>query len=192
MYRGENIFQGTAAEAVVAYSEAVRQAAREAQESVPKEGGLSQRVMTFDAEIERVSLLSAEGQPVTVLQSGSTAVLAVDVCFHKNVQQPVFAFAIRTSDGRLVYDTTTRWMNMQTPNFSAGERCRVEYDIDLPLLEGPYELTVDVAASDLSHYYDRLERAMGFWVKSSEAAKGLVDLKANVAFKTIESNGVTA
>ena len=57
MYRGKSIFQGTSAEAIVAYSSALREAAREAQITPPSEGGLSERVMTFDAEIERVRLL---------------------------------------------------------------------------------------------------------------------------------------
>ena len=54
MYRGDNIFQGTAAEAVIAYSDAVRQAARDAtNKAIPTEGGLSERVMTFDAEVSK-------------------------------------------------------------------------------------------------------------------------------------------
>ena len=182
MYRGENIFQGAAGEAVVAYSDAVREAARKAEVEAPAEGGLSQGVMTFNAEIERVSLLSASGQSVTVLESGATATLAIDVYFKKNVSQPIFAFFIRTPDGYLIYNTTTRWMNIQTPNFSAGERCRVEFYLKLPLLEGEYQLGVDIAASDLSHFYDRLERALEFGVKGSNGAQGLVDLEAKIAF----------
>jgi lipopolysaccharide transport system ATP-binding protein len=188
MYRGKNIFQGSAAEAVIAYSEAVRQAAREAQvTAVPMEEGLSQRVMTFDAEIKRVSILDTTGQSITVLHSGRPAIVAVDIYFHKDVQHPVFSLTIRTPDGRMVYDTTTRWQNIQTPNFSAGEQCRVEFALeDMTLIEGEYELGVDVAATDFSHYCDRLERAMGFWVKSSNGAQGLVDLGAKVTIKKLD------
>lgn len=185
MYRGEAIFQGTSTEAVMAYSDAIRQAAREAQVAVPAEGGLSQRVMTFDAEIQSVRLLDAEGRLVTALRSGATALVVVNVFFHRDVHQPIFALTIRTPDGRKVYDTTTRWMRVKTPSFSAGERCCIEYTLNLPLLEGAYELGVDVAAADLSHYYDRLERALLFWVKGSSGAKGLVDLGAKVAFKRL-------
>lgn len=183
MYRGNAIFQGSAAEAVIAYSEAVRRSARESQLQVPVEDGLSQRVMTFDAEIEHVHLLNSNREPVTVFDSGTAATIAVDVRFHKAVQQPIFSMTIRTTDGRMIYDTTTRWQNLQTPSFAAGEQCRVEFTLaDLNLLDGEYELGVDVIATDFSHYYDRLERAMGFWVKSSSEAQGLVDLSANVTF----------
>ena len=42
MYRGQAIFQGSANEAIVAYSDAVRGAARQASGSMPAEGGLAQ------------------------------------------------------------------------------------------------------------------------------------------------------
>jgi lipopolysaccharide transport system ATP-binding protein len=191
MYRGQNIFKGSSAEAVIAYSDALRQAAREHSENHLMEDAMSQRAMTFDAEIMNVSLLDKTGQPVTVLDSGTKATIAVDYHFKRNVQQPIFAFTIRTEDGRVVYDTTTQWMKIQTPNFQAGNNYRVEYDFEVALLEGAYELGVDVAAGDLSVYYDRLERAMGFWVKSSNGAQGLANLKAKVAFKELASGGGT-
>ena len=193
MYRGENIFQGSSAEAVIAYSEALRRAAREITvKKVPVEGGLSERVMTFDAEVENVYLQDVSGQPVTVLQSGAIGLAVVDVYFHKDVQHPIFSLTIRTPDGRIIYDTTTRWMNIQTPNFVAGERCQVEFTLNLSVLEGEYELGVDIVASDFSHYYDRLERAMGFWVKSSNGAKGLVDLEAKVTIKKVDQVKIAA
>jgi homopolymeric O-antigen transport system ATP-binding protein len=180
MYRGEAIFQGTAPEAVVAYSNAIREAARKTGGEVPKEGGLSQRVMTFDAEVLNVSFQDSENRPITVLQSGSNARLVVDVKFFKDVSKPIFSLIIRTPDGRVVYDTTTQWMKIQTPNFYAGERCRLEYNMSLPLLDGDYELGVDIAASDFSHFYDCLERALGFSVTGSNGAQGLVNLGAKV------------
>lgn len=180
MYRGNNIFQGSAAEAVIAYSDAVRDAARATQHEMPTEDGLAERVMTFDAEIARVTLMDADGLPITVVSSGDTVRVAVDVRFNKAVEHPIFSFTIRTVDGRIVYDTTTRWRNMETPCFEANEECRVEYDLELPLLDGEFELGVDVAAGDFSHYYDRLERALSFWVQGGKGAQGLIDLNAQI------------
>jgi len=184
MYRGQAIYQGNSAEAVVEYSDAVRNAAREAQADVPVEGGLSQRVMTFDAEIERVSMQSVDGRQISLFQSGEEAIVTVDVAFQKEVRHPIFACTVRTPDGRLVYNVTTRWLNIQTPSFKAGDRCRVEFKLKLPLLDGHYDLGADVAASDLSHYYDRMERAMTFHIAAPGKliAKGLVDLEAQVTF----------
>ena len=183
MYRGEAIYRGTAPEAVVAYTNAIRQAARQTQKGVPEEGGLSQRVMTFDAEIEQVSLLDVQGRPVTVLQSCTNARLVVEAQFHKNVSNPIFSLIIRTPDGKVIYDTTTLWMGIRTPDFSAGERCRVEYELNMSLLDGTYEIGIDIAAADLSHYYDCMERALGFSVVGSNGAHGLVNLEAKVNVK---------
>ncbi len=182
MYRGRAIFQGDANEAVIAYSDAVRAAAREASANaaVPLEGGLSQRVMTFDVEIQRVQLLDEQGKPVTVLESGQEATVAIDVQFQRDVEHPIFAFTVRTPDGYLVYNQTTRWMQVETPKFKAGERCRVEFKVRLPLLDGQYDLGADVASADLRHYYDRVESALGFAVREASGAKGLVDLSAEV------------
>ena len=138
----------------------------------PIEYGLSQLVMTFDAEIENVKLQDETGQLVNVLETGSLATVVMDVCFHKDVSQPIFSLTIRTPDGKVIYDTTTKWKNIRTPDFTAGEKCSVEFNINLPLLEGEYHLSVDVAAADYRHYYDRLEHALGFWIKSTNEISG--------------------
>lgn len=185
MYRGKAIFQGSAGAAVIAYSDALRQAARAMAPVVPSEGGLAERVMTFDAAIDRVTLCNQQGEPITVVRSGERVHVVVEITFHKAVVQPIFSFTIRTSDGRIVYDTTTRWRQMTTPDFAAGERGQIAYVLDLPLLEGEFELGVDVIAADFSHYYDRLERALSFWVQSGTAAQGLVDLQAAITIQKL-------
>jgi hypothetical protein len=106
--------------------------------------------------------------------------LAIDVTFHREVDAPIFAFFVRAQDGRLVYNQTTHWMNVQTGSYRAGERCRVEFDLSLPLLDGTYEIGVDVSAADLSHYYDRVERGLNFAIRNADGARGLVDLGASV------------
>jgi ABC-type polysaccharide/polyol phosphate transport system ATPase subunit len=185
MYRGQCIFQGSAAESVMAYSNAVRQAAREASTEVPEENGLSQRVMTFDAEIMHVELLDETGRSVSNVNSGQIIKVAVEVQFYKSVHQPIFSCTVRSVDGRLIYDTTTRWMNIHTPDFFPGDRYCAEFDLKMSLLEGEYQLGVDVASSDLTHYYDRLENATNFWVTSSEEAKGLADLQAEFSIRNL-------
>jgi ABC-type polysaccharide/polyol phosphate transport system ATPase subunit len=180
MYRGEAIFQGSSSEAVVAYSDTIRKSARETNANVPMEDGLSQRVMTFDAEVKNVSLLDADEQLTSVLRSGSTAIVRMKVVFKKNVKNPIFAFTIRTPEGHLVYNITTRWMGIETPDFKKGDQVHVDFSINVCLLPGYYELGADITSSDLTHYYDRLESAMGFSVIDSSGAKGLADLSAKV------------
>ena len=75
------------------------------------------------------------------------------------------------------------------PDFKAGHRCRVQFSINLPLVDGEYTLGADITAPDLSHYYDRLERATNFWIRGSDGAKGLVDLEAKVTLTELKTSG---
>lgn len=187
LYQGESIFQGSAAEAIVLYSDVIRRKARDSKIDVPKEDGLSERVMTFDAEVKSVSIATLEGLPVNMLPTGSSALIRMEVLFNKNVKQPIFAFTIRNPDGTLIYNNTTQWMKIKTPDFLQGERYLVEFQIKLPLLEGYYELGVDITAYDLSCFYDRVEFALGFSIVNSNGAKGLVNLGANFATRKLEA-----
>jgi len=95
MYRGEAIFQGSSAEAVVAYSDALREAARKNQVDIPQEEGISQRVMTFDAEIEKVSLLNEDNQSISVVETGQKVFVVVDASINKEIHSPIFSMVIR-------------------------------------------------------------------------------------------------
>lgn len=176
MYRGRAAFHGPAADAIVAYSDALRQAARNEIAERPAEDGLAQRYMSFDAEIKSVALLDALGRPASVVNSGDTLQVAVDVYFNRPVRNPIFSLTVRTPDGALVYDTTTYWQGIATPDFTEGEQRRVIFRLQVPLLGGEYALGVDTLAADLNHYYDRLERALSFVVRPTPGAKGTTDL----------------
>jgi ABC-type polysaccharide/polyol phosphate transport system ATPase subunit len=191
MYAGEKIFEGPSAEAVIAYSDAVRRAARKTHNSSEVdgkriEGGLSQRVMTFDAEIKRVYLEDDDGNEVTAVDSGEAVDVVVETEFKKDIEEPIFSMFIRQPNGQRVYDTTTRWMDVSTGSFQAGKTYKARFRVSLPLLNGEYELGADVATSNFSHYYDRVERALSFYVVHRGQQKGIVDLGAQVSFAPIE------
>jgi homopolymeric O-antigen transport system ATP-binding protein len=180
MYRGEAIFQGSASEAVVAYSDAIRSSARKTPVKVPIEEGIIQRVMTFDAEIESVRLVDDRGQPITTVLSGQIVRVQIEARFNQEVHNPIFSMTIRTPNGQTVYDTTTRWMGINTQDFASGDRCRIEFILNMHLLPGEFEVGVDIAASDFSHLHDSLERAMGFSIVGTNEAKGTTDLEAKI------------
>lgn len=184
MYQGRPVFQGSAANAVVAYSDVVREAARNSNARVSaNEDGLSSRVMTFEAEIEEVKLCDEHEQSKSVFESGSDAGVQVQVRFNEDVDYPIFSLFIRTPDGQRVYTTTTNWRNEETRRFRAGERLCLNYDIELPLGDGIYELGVDITAPDLSCYLDRLERALTFHIVNANHFKGIVDLNARMSMQ---------
>lgn len=187
MYQGKDVFTGTSAEAVIAYSDVIREAAKKASQEASTgkvENGLSQRVMSFAADITNVSMYNAAGENLTTFEPGEEVTVAVEFDVNKDMESPVFALTIRLPNGQLVYDATTRWLNIETPSYTAGERGRVEYKLKLNLLDGAYDVGVDMASHDLSCYIDRLERAMGFAVVNGSGAKGVADLQPVISFDT--------
>lgn len=185
MYQGKNVFTGTSSEAVIEYSDVIREAAKKAAKAVEAGGtehGLSQRVMSFAADITNVSMYNDAGENITTFEPGEEVTIAVEFDVNKDMVSPVFAFTIRRPDGQLVYDATTRWLNIETPSYTVGETGRVEYKIKLNILEGVYDVGVDMASNDLSCYIDRIERAMGFAVVNGSGAKGIADLQPVISF----------
>ena len=166
----------------MAYSDAIRKAAREAQGDMPKEDGLSQRVMSFDAEIERVSLLDAEGHPllgIAVRGDGdgghrralSARCPAANICFHDT--HPRWAPGVQHDY------TLDEYTDAQFPSGGALSG-RVHYVLTSARWGVP--VRVDITAADLSHFYDRLENALGFWVKHANGAQGLRISKRQLRF----------
>lgn len=185
MYQGTDVFTGTSSEAVVAYSDVIRKAAKKASKTVDAggtENGLSQRVMSFAADISNVSMFNEAGENVTTFEPGEEVSIAVEFDVNKDMESPVFALTIRRPDGQLVYDATTRWLNIETPSYKAGETGRIEYKVKLNILEGVYDVGVDMASNDLSCYIDRIERAMGFAIVNGSGAKGIADLQPVISF----------
>lgn len=193
LHGGKAVFEGTVVEAIASYSDAVRRAARES--SGQGNGRAGEPLITFDAEIEGVVLTDVDGRPTNIFPSGGKAVLQVTVHFNRAVHQPTFGMAAFASDGHRIYATASRWQNVSVPDFCAGERCRVEFALDLPILEGTYDLAVDVspnlATVDNMNNMDRLERAASFYVTGPDErrADGLADLGATITVKRLATEG---
>jgi len=179
LYRGDLAYDGPAVEAVAAYSNLLRTAASEAsQANVPESGALKQMVMTHGAVIGSVHMLHADGKPGFSFVTGETVRVRMEAKFHERAPSPVLACTVRQPDGLIVYNFTTDWANLQTPDFEADTLALIEYTLELNLLSGTYHLGVDLAYADLSRYYDRLDRAADFVVTSSNDVRGIADLRA--------------
>lgn len=185
LYRGRNVFDGSASEATAEYSNILRQAATEQTSDVPESGGLSQLVMSHAAEIQDVKLLRENGEPALVFQSGEEVRVRVQIQFNEQAQSPIFACTIRQPDGQIVYDYTTHWANIKTPDFPANSVGIIEYPITLNLAAGTYQLGTDLAYQDLSRYYDRVYRALDFVITNKDGARGIADLKGG--FRVVET-----
>ncbi|MBX2998557.1 MAG: ABC transporter ATP-binding protein [Caldilineaceae bacterium] len=187
MVRGQKAYLGTVAEAVAEYSSILRQSTSAKPGAIHGSGGLSQRVMTHGARIERVELIGEDGSSTKTVHSGESATLVVEFQCFEDVAHPICACIIRSATGEVVYDTTTQLLDVETPVYRAGERGVIQYKLDMHLLNGVYSLSTDLAYADLTCYYDYFADALNFVVTGSSASRGVVNLGAEISFDRLSS-----
>jgi ABC-type multidrug transport system ATPase subunit len=189
MYRGNNVFEGAAADGVAAYSNVLREAAAEFNEVGERiERGLSQQILTHAAKIENVVVLNEAGEEALSFESGERVLVRAKVKFNQDAKSPVFAFSIRQPDGQMAYDFTTHWAELEVQDFKANTTALIEYPLELNLAAGTYHLGVNLAYHDLSLYYDRLDRFQDIVVVGGSGARGVANLKAGFRVAGIEDN----
>jgi lipopolysaccharide transport system ATP-binding protein len=189
MYRGNPVFNGPSPEAVAEYSNILRLAASEQNQDgfeLLEGGGISQRIMTHGAVIEEVHILREDGQPSATFVSGENVRVRAKITFHQDAPSPIFACTIRLPEGQVVYDYTTHWAEMDTPDFEADKVIVVEYPMKLNLTAGIYHVGVNLAYNDLTRYYDRIDSALTFVVTGGNGARGFADLQSNFQIVKVE------
>jgi hypothetical protein len=186
LYRGHKAFDGLASEATAEYSNILRRAAADQDLDTPESGGLSQLVMSQGAVIEEVTMLGEDGEPAQVFRAGEQVRIRVKVRFNDAAHAPIFACTIRQPDGQIVYDFTTHWASLKTPDFAANTESIIEYPMKLNLTAGTYQVGTDLAYQDLTRYFDRVYRALDFVVTGKDGARGIANLESG--FQVVESN----
>ncbi|PKO13696.1 MAG: ABC transporter ATP-binding protein [Chloroflexi bacterium HGW-Chloroflexi-10] len=184
MYRGQPAFEGSAADATAEYSNILRQAAAEYQPTDADgiQDGIGQRIMTHEAVIESIKMVRSDGSQAYTFSSGEIVKLRAEIAFKADVRSPIAACTVRTPEGQVVFDFTTDWAGIQTPDFSANTRTIMEFNLNLNLAPGTYQIGVNLAYHDLSRYYDRIDRAFDFVMTSVNGSRGITDLQANIEF----------
>jgi ABC-type polysaccharide/polyol phosphate transport system ATPase subunit len=191
MYRGNKVFDGATSQATAEFSNILRQAAREYVEpSDTVEKGISQRIMTHAAVIEDVKIVDQNGTPCLSFDSGEPALVRSKIRFVQKALSPVFACTIYHPDGQKIYDYTTNWAELETPDFEANTVATIEFPLRLNLAAGIYYLGVNLAYNDLTRYYDRIDRALDFVVHGGNGARGFANLDA--AFRVAQVDPLDA
>lgn len=114
-------------------------------------------------EIPRVTLLDADNQPVTSVQTGDTLTIAFRYHAETPYARPVFGLAIYHEDGTHLTGPNTRTGGLEIPAVQGdGE---VRYTIPrLPLLPGRYVVSVSAYDHHLVEPLDHRERVATFTV----------------------------
>lgn len=188
MDRGEAIYQGPSAEALGAYAKAIRRPVDSGQSASVGEDGIAQKQMTHTAKVVDVRLMDSSGDEVVVVSPGRAIRMAATIEFYEDAPSPVFAFFARSESGQLVYDQTTSYQGITTPSFRQGDRVDIVYDFRMDVVEGIYELGIDLAYADLTRYYDRIESAASVVVEGGDGGKGIADLHCQFRFPNESSD----
>lgn len=188
LYRGQIAFAGSSADATAEYSNILRKAVADFQDVSSEDinEGIGQQIMTHDAIIEKIEMVKSNDEISHSFVSGEKVTIRARIDFHQDAPAPVIACSIRHPDGQVVYDFTTEWAGIKTPDFSANSSVIIEFPVQLNLSAGAYQLGVNLAYKDLSKYYDRIDRGLDFVVVSTSGSRGYADLHSGFLVKEIK------
>jgi ABC-2 type transport system ATP-binding protein len=181
--RGSVVMQASAQEAIAGYAELIRRSSVDKNAIAVGSDGIAQKLMTHEAKVSDVRVLDDRGNPVTMVHAGEWVTIRAQIDFFEDAPHPVFACFVRNESGQQIYDQTTHYRRQDTPSFSAGSQAILELRLQMNVVQGIYQIGMDLAYEDLRCYYDRLESAASLVVVGDDGAKGVADLKAVFQFE---------
>lgn len=140
------------------------------------------------ARIESIWLENSDGQPCNVFESHSLLRIRYRVSVEQDLNDPVFAFMIKTREGTAVSGTDSEYLDCVTGYIEAGRTLEVAFELKNTLAPGIYYLNCGLrdSRSEQTVFIHRRVDALLFRVVQSEkgtAAVGLVDLAAEFFFE---------
>jgi ABC-type polysaccharide/polyol phosphate transport system ATPase subunit len=97
------------------------------------------------AEIVDCWYEDAGGERITAIAQGEPLAVCMDVRFHADVEEPIFAVSLRNSPRHTVFATSTLWSGQSTGSFHAGDSARVRIAFENWLAPSRYDATPSVA-----------------------------------------------
>jgi ABC-type polysaccharide/polyol phosphate transport system ATPase subunit len=85
------------------------------------------------------------GERVTAIAQGDPLAVCMDVRFHADIDDPIFAMSVRNEPRHTVFATSTVWQDQPTGSYRAGEQARVRIAFDNWLAPSRYDATPSVA-----------------------------------------------
>ncbi len=111
----------------------------------------------YAAEIVKVELLSAAGEPIRSATTGDSLTVRMHYQAHSLIEDPVFGLAIHNRNGLHINGPNTRWGGLEIPSIRGAGF--IDYTIpNLPLLEGDYEITVAIYDHTTTRAHDHHDR----------------------------------
>ncbi len=136
------------------------------------------------AELLSASFETTEGQKLVSTEQGGECCVRLEVRFHAQVTDPVFAIAMRNDLGQTSFATSTQLEHSSTGRFRAGEEAAVLVRFTNWLAPGRYRLTASITREGIgADAYDLREDISSIIVHGTSAGGGAVDLPHRFAIK---------
>lgn len=130
---------------------------------------------TKEAVITAVRFLGAGGEPVERISSGEPLLVEIDYRAHRQIADPVFGFALTTSDGTLCCGSNTIIDDCPIPLIEGAGTMRVRFE-SLPLIQGKYYFSFSLHTRDHKTSYHRMDNWFSIWVECARKAAGVANL----------------
>jgi ABC-type polysaccharide/polyol phosphate transport system ATPase subunit len=150
---------------------------RRVREEALKHGGPEALRRRPVAELLGAWFESAGGERLVACPQGETCWVLMEVRFHADTRDPLFAIALHDDSGRTAFATSTELRHIPTGEFRAGELAAVRIRFDNWLAPGRYRLTATVTRKDFgADAYDMRSDIASIIVHSGNSGGGAVDL----------------
>ena len=148
-----------------------------------------ERFGSMYAEIEKLEILDEKYIPTNTAKEGDYLIIRLHVKFNTDFNNPVFGIRILNDGGVNVYNTLTKWQNIESGHFKKGDCTIIDFKQKMNLLSGTYFIDCGIIDDDLIEYADAQFNAASFDVEASKEAIGIVDLKSNISIQELISDG---
>lgn len=136
------------------------------------------------AEIRDCWYEDSSGERITAIAQGEPVSVCMDVFFHADIDEPIFAVSLRNSPRHTVFATSTRWQEQSTGHFSAGDSVLVRISFDNWLAPSRYDATPSVArAGGEDDALDLREDLASLIVHGTRTTGGIADVPHVIALE---------
>lgn len=141
------------------------------------------------ARVIGVELYDRLGRVRREVFTGEALRVRITVEYQADIERPIVGFTVRDRLGVEVTATNTSFEDHLLPPARAGERCTVEFEVQLPkLAPGSFTLSPAVASGTVVRHEmcDWVDNALHFTLISSSIVYGLFRMDAQIRYKVEE------
>lgn len=142
------------------------------------------------AEIIDYGIFNDKGDPVTTFLHDEEITIAMKIRFQQDIEDPIFAFAIKDIKGNEIAGTNTHIEGINAAAYKKGEEIIITFQQKLLLQVGNYSLSLGCTkyTSENLHVFHRLYDVLFLEVLAVRTIFGVYDVGSHVNIERIKNN----